>query len=98
MVFVIVVILRILGYPIHWTLSRHQPHQATAVDNYENGIKEDMLNVIDVKYGEIDVKNNGGRRKRRIHFSEIFTFSRMLRRCDHFPERNCVAEQFLNFY
>ena len=42
MVFVIVVILRILGYPIHWTLSRHQPHQATAVDNYENGIKEDV--------------------------------------------------------
>ena len=56
-----------------------------------------MLKVIDVKYGEIDVKNNGGWRKRRIYFSEIFTFSRMLRRCAHFPERNCVAEQFLNF-
>ena len=50
--------------------------------------------MIDVKYGEIDVKNSGGR----IYFSEIFTFSRMLRRCAHFPERNCVAEQFLNFY
>ena len=53
--------------------------------------------MIDVKYGEIDVKNNGGWRKRRIYFSEIFTFSRMLRRCAHFPEKNCVAEQFLNF-
>ena len=30
--------------------------------------------MIDVKYGEIDVKNNGGWRKRRIYFSEIFPF------------------------